>query len=83
MNEETGKYFFRQKMVNGVTGRRKQVLTCAICQMSTMRVSNMRDHIRSHLDLKPYECLICGVTFAQSGNRDRHQRNHHKKASSQ
>jgi len=46
---------------------------CTLCeQVETSRLSNILDHIRHHLQLQPYKCDACGLSFSKQYNRDRH-----------
>ena len=56
--------FLKEIYWNQETGRPKQMLTCTICRMQTVRLSNMYDHLRSHLGIKPFKCPFCGEGFA-------------------
>jgi len=47
---------------------------CTICDANFKKLCNMKDHLRMHKGEKPYECRLCGLRFAQQGNRDRHEK---------
>ena len=57
---------------NETTGRKKKQFMCTICERQFNRLSNVKHHLRSHLDLRQYKCDLCNSTFVQKGNRDRH-----------
>ena len=64
--------FYKTAKFNPKSGRSQQTLVCRICSKTAWKKSNMRNHVRRHIDLKPFRCDTCGRGFAQSGNRDRH-----------
>ena len=64
--------FYKTAKFNPKSGRSQQTLVCRICSKTAWKKSNMRNHVRRHIDLKPFKCGTCGRGFAQSGNRDRH-----------
>ena len=57
---------------NAVTGRMNKVWTCKQCKKMFMKVCSLKDHLRLHLNERPYKCAYCGVGWSQAGNRDRH-----------
>lgn len=61
-------------MANEKTGRLNQTLVCTLCSAPFKKLCNMKDHLRMHKGEKPYECRLCGLKFAQQGNRDRHEK---------
>ena len=61
----------REKLTKG---RSRQVLTCLHCGRTHFKLSNMKDHVRTHLLIKNYKCGACGTKFGWKGNRDRHVR---------
>ena len=68
------KGFIKSKTVNPKTGRYNQVLKCVTCDRSFTKLCNVLDHVRTHQGDRPYSCGLCHQTFAQRGNRDRHQK---------
>lgn len=51
--------------------------SCKQCNRSFTLASTLTLHFRrTHLGIKPYECKVCGWTFAQSGDRIKHMRKH-------
>ena len=62
-------FYQRQMVKNYGTNRLRQVLCCLLCEgFNTSKATHMRDHIRSHLSLKPFKCEICGRGFNRKGN---------------
>ena len=75
MNEhKRNEGFRREYRANEITGRLNQTLVCNLCQAPFKKLCNMKDHLRMHKGEKPYECRLCGLKFAQQGNRDRHEK---------
>lgn len=51
--------------------------TCKMCQKSFTLASTLTLHFRrTHLGIKPYECKVCGWTFAQTSDLIKHMRKH-------
>ena len=68
-----GAYYRRIKEINPVTQRVNHKLVCKLCdKVSTSRISDIHEHIRNHLKVKPYKCHICGLAFSKKSNRTRH-----------
>ena len=59
--------FFKTAKYNSKTGRSTQTFVCYECHHTTWKVSNMRNHVRRHIKLKPFKCEGCNRGFAQSG----------------
>ena len=49
---------------NNDTGRMNKQFQCTFCFKKFDKVSNVKDHIRSHLDDRPYNCTACGCKFS-------------------
>ena len=60
--------------LNRKTGRMNKVWRCRgkNCKRMFRRVSSLQDHLRIHRADKPFKCTLCGRSWAQIGNRDRH-----------
>ena len=48
--------------------RSAHIFKCNICSKTTRQFCNFKSHVRTHLDLKPYCCSICGKGFTTSSN---------------
>lgn len=46
---------------------------CEICFKTFPRVYNLKSHMKSHTDEKPFECKHCGKPFARQHDRKRHE----------
>ena len=66
------KYYMKSKTFNPITGRDKQLISCLKCNYTTTILGNMKTHVRFHLSIKPYKCIICEKSFTQ-----KHQLNMH------
>lgn len=59
----------------GPSARRKPTDTyqCDFCTKRFTKVYNLRSHLRTHTDERPFVCLLCGRAFARQHDRVRHQ----------
>ena len=55
--------FSKRNFLNQETGLSLQELTCLYCSVKYSKLSNMKDHIRTHLAVKMFECSICCKGF--------------------
>jgi len=71
--------FYKTTELNPVTNRKNQKFVCKYCEVTYNKLYNMRDHIHMHKGLFPYSCDNCTKVFSQLANRNRHQKECHKK----
>lgn len=49
---------------------------CNLCPKRFTRSYNLRSHLRSHTDERPFVCTVCGKSFARQTDRKRHESLH-------
>ncbi|KAL6409769.1 hypothetical protein AUP68_06164 [Ilyonectria robusta] len=52
------------------------IFQCTLCPKRFTRAYNLRSHLRTHTDERPFVCTVCGKAFAQQLDRDRHESLH-------
>ena len=71
--EALKRHFTMRYQINGKTKRRAQLLCCNYCEKSFNKTCRFHEHLRIHLDEKPFTCSVCNKGFVQRGNMQRHQ----------
>ena len=76
-NSQETQHFIVSYVRNNVTNRMNKVWTCKAhgCGKLFTKVCSLKDHLRLHLNERPYPRAYCGRGWSQAGNRDRHQAN--------
>ncbi|EJT73095.1 hypothetical protein GGTG_09945 [Gaeumannomyces tritici R3-111a-1] len=46
---------------------------CSLCPKRFTRAYNLRSHLRTHTDERPFVCNVCGKAFARQHDRKRHE----------
>ncbi|KAL3417404.1 hypothetical protein PVAG01_11404 [Phlyctema vagabunda] len=53
--------------------RHPATFQCSLCPKRFTRAYNLRSHLRTHTDERPFICNICGKAFARQHDRKRHE----------
>lgn len=54
----------------------KGFYNCLYCDKSFPQAYNMKSHLKSHTDIKPFKCSHCDKSFARQHDRKRHENLH-------
>jgi len=60
--------------MNIVSRRENALYYCGYCNVKTNKMSNIRDHLRTHNGSRPFKCLICTQDFKQKGQLTKHKK---------
>ncbi|KAJ3373295.1 hypothetical protein GGF31_000728 [Allomyces arbusculus] len=55
---------------------RPKVFQCPVCEKTFTRAFNLKSHVMTHSNSRPYVCRYCDRTFARKHDCERHQRLH-------
>ena len=62
---------------NGADSKRAQkhpaTFQCSLCPKRFTRAYNLRSHLRTHTDERPFICTVCHKAFARQHDRKRHE----------
>jgi hypothetical protein len=56
--------------------RQPSSFQCNLCPKRFTRAHNLRSHLRTHSDERPFVCTVCGKGFARQHDRKRHEAIH-------
>ncbi|KAK7917257.1 hypothetical protein PG985_010865 [Apiospora marii] len=70
-----------QQLANDMSARRHiqkhpATFQCTLCPKRFTRAYNLRSHLRTHTDERPFVCTVCGKSFARQNDRKRHEKLH-------
>ena len=53
--------------------KQPQAFHCGLCSKRYTNAYNLRSHLRTHTDERPFVCTVCGKAFARQHDRKRHE----------
>lgn len=68
----------RVSIISNRAQRHPEIFQCTLCPKTFPRAYNLRSHLRTHTDKRPYVCSICPTAFATQRDRKRHEFFHSK-----
>jgi hypothetical protein len=51
---------------------------CSVCHKGFTRAYNLRNHLQTHMDVRPFLCFFCGKGFARQGDQKMHEGLHRR-----
>jgi hypothetical protein len=51
---------------------------CNVCHKGFTRAYNLRNHLQTHMDVRPFLCSFCGKGFARQGDQKMHEGLHRR-----
>ena len=65
--------YYTKKVYNKETKRYNQMYFCGYCDENFDKNSNVKDHLRTHTNCRPYKCKECKSSFKQQGQLTKHK----------
>ena len=72
--KDSKRYYVKQRNYNSNGELSKCTYKCLICTREITQHCNVRNHIRMHLNIRPFSCSNCGKAFSTYSNCKYHIR---------